>query len=217
MVAVNPFAERLPGELPVAAPVSENTSGDLGDDDAYEPEIPLIPSAIVPHETFLDANLGSTKELQRAATADSGESLEMEGRAERRQVDADMHLESARQRGLVREYFTPDPPRWTFLSGVFGYPWRGMNVGRWALMSALLSIAIVLDFQALEMLGLLGGNLTQMALPGLLTAVFAIAMTVFAGMFTAPTWQTAVQDTADGHDLPQDGTFPTGISGSLRC
>ncbi len=207
VVAVNPFEQREAGELPIAAPASANPS-DVDDDDAYEPEIPLVPSTIVPQEVYLDANLGATKELRREVDSSGGDDLEVDRPAVPRQDDSDQYLESAKRRGIVREYFTPDPPRWTFLSGVFGYPWRGPNLGRWGVMSVFLSVAAIADAKAIEALGLLDGDLTMTTLPGLFIAVFAIAMTVLTVMFVAPCLQTAIQDTADGHDLPQDGTFP---------
>ncbi len=206
VVAVNPLEGRAPGELPIARPASTASADD--DDDAYEPEIPLIPSVIGVPVDVVDARLGETAEGYHDVDWSMADDMDVERSAESSKDHAEQHLESARRRGLVRNYGTPDPPRWTFFSGVFGYPWRGLNIGRWALASVLISVAAVLDVQALEMLGLLGGDLTKVAMTGLFIGVLAIGATLFAGMFTAPVLQAGVQDTADGHDLPQDGTFP---------
>jgi hypothetical protein len=91
---------------------------------------------------------------------------------------------------------------------VFGYPWRGVNLARWAAMSFGLSIALTLGAKAIEALGLLEGNLTGVSLMGLFIAIAAIGMMILAMSYSITSCLAAIQDTADGHDLPQDNTFP---------
>jgi hypothetical protein len=201
VVAVNPFTDRMPGELPIARPVS--VSDNFDDDDAYEPEIPLIPSTIVPQEPIIDANLGNFDELRREVRVPGDDAPEVILPNESPVDHSDLYFESARKRGLVRYYYTPDPPRWTFFSGVFGYPWRGANLSRWAAMSFGLGVSLALCIKTIELLSTWDGDLL-----GLLMIVGAVIVSLLTSAFVTPACQVAIQDTADGHDLAQDSSMP---------
>lgn len=178
------------------------------DADAYEPEVQLTPSVIVPVETR--AGSGSSADHRARSDADpTGEgALEMEAAHARPPSSEEIYLESARRRGMIRSLKMPDPPRWTFFSGVFTYPWRGINLSRWTAMSFGLSIAGVVSLKTLEYMGLMNGLLTNLALAGLLLALFATVMTLAVLSFSFASCQAAIQDTADGHDLPQEASLP---------
>jgi hypothetical protein len=187
----------------------------VDDDDAYLPEIPLNRSTIGNDRPSYHAppplpmTMHSPLEKRREVDWNDRDAIEMEDRHRRAEREGDdLYTESAKRRGLVRHYITPDPPRWTFLSGVFGYPWRGVNLARWTAMSFGLSLAVTLGVKAIEALGLLEGNLTGVSLLGLFIAIAAIGMTILAMSFSITSCVAALQDTADGHDLPQDNTFP---------
>jgi hypothetical protein len=204
VVPVNPFVDREAGELPIARPVS---AGEPPDDDAYEPEIPLIPS-FIPEQTIVDANLGNFAEQRREVSPGIYDDLQAEGHRGPAMDTADMYLESARRRGLVRHFITPDPPNWTFFSGVFGYPWRGPNLPRWIMMAGGLGAAVVLSYAALSYLGMFDSHLSPDALVGIVVSLLAIGIDVVVLSLVAASCQTAIQDTAEGHLAPQDDTMP---------
>jgi hypothetical protein len=186
----------------------------VDDDDAYLPEIPLNRSTIGNDHPRNDApplpmTMHSPLEARREVDWNDRDAIEMAERHRRvERAGDDLYTESAKRRGLVRHYRMPDPPRWTFLSGVFAYPWRGVNLARWTAMSFGLSLAVTLGEKAIEALGLLEGDLTGVSLMGLFIAIAAIGMTILAMSFSITSCLAAIQDTADGHDLPQDNTFP---------
>ena len=75
-------------------------------------------------------------------------------------------------------------------------------------MSFGLSLAGVASFKVLEYMGLMDGLLTNLAVQGLILAMFAIVITLVALSFAAVSCQAAIQDTANGHDLPQEASLP---------
>ena len=191
-----------------------------------EEQVPLVPEArpsIVPEEprplatnepSILPeeqmSNVSPYAAQQSAYEVDwrTADDVEMEAPHERPPLDEELHLESARRRGLVRDYDVPDPPKWTFFSGVFTYPWRGVNLSRWTAMSFGLSISGLASFKVLEYLGLMGDLLTNLAVQGLVLGMFAIVITLAVLSFAAASCRAAIQDTADGHDLPQEASLP---------
>jgi len=205
VVPVNPFVDRQPGELPIARPAA--TTDAFGDDDAYEPEIPLIPSQI-PEQPFIDANLGSFAERRREVTSGVRDDLQADRHIGPGTDTSEMYLESAKRRGLVRHYMTPDPPKWTFFSGVFDFPWRGPNLSRWTMMAISLCVSVGLSCAAMSMLGLFNDHLSMNALGGVFLGALAVAFDVIVLSLVSACCQTALQDTADGHPLPQEHTMP---------
>ena len=210
--------------VPYEAPLSEEdlieeqaepTTEEIGvtydapaeDDDAYEPEIRLERVWAVPDEEM--ANIGPLAGRESAyevdwATAD--DDLEMEAPVQRTPVREDLLLESARERGLIREYHVPDPPKWTFFSGVFTYPWRGVNVARWTAMSLGLSLTGMMAYCALAWLGFVGS--AENPILGVLMTMFSILMALVTLSFATSSCQAVLQDTADGHDMPQEASLP---------
>ncbi|REK09874.1 MAG: hypothetical protein DWQ37_17345 [Planctomycetota bacterium] len=173
------------------------------EDDAYEPEIRLERVWAVPDDEMASigplAGRESAYEVDWATTDD----LEMEAPTQRAPVREDLLLDSARQRGLLREYHVPDPPKWTFFSGVFTHPWQGVNVTRWTAMSMGLSLTGVMAYCAVTWLS--GG--TSQAL-GVLMTMFTILMALVTLSFATSSCQAVIQDTADGHDMPQEASLP---------
>ncbi len=205
VVPVNPFVDRQPGELPIARPAA--TEDSLDNEDAYEPEIPLIPSQI-PEQPFIDANLGSFAERRREVTPGVRDDLQVDRQTGPGTDNAEMYLESAKRRGLVRHFITPDPPKWTFFSGVFDFPWRGPNLPRWTMMAVGLCVAVGLSYTAMSMLGMFDDHLSMNALGGVFIGALAVAFDVIVLSLVSACCQTALQDTADGHPLPQEHTMP---------
>jgi hypothetical protein len=91
---------------------------------------------------------------------------------------------------------------------VFTYPWRGVNLSRWTAMAFGLSISGLASFKVLEYLGLMDGLLTNLAVQGLVLGMFAIVITLAVLSFAAASCNAAIQDTADGHELPQEASLP---------
>ncbi|HEX5442643.1 MAG TPA: hypothetical protein VFW87_02385, partial [Pirellulales bacterium] len=151
----------------------------------------------------LDPSAGEAVYEVDWATADE---IEMEAPVERPAPPKEEYLEAAKARGLIRDQRVPDPPRFTFFSGVFTYPWRGVNLARWTAMSFGLAIAGAMVTTALYWLGFLG-NQPNMLL-GVMVSSFTIILSLAVLSFAAASCRAAIQDTADGHDEPQDASLP---------
>lgn len=97
------------------------TSKSTSDDDAYEPEIPLKRSSIVPEEELSGAIPASH---HNEYDVDWGSAVPEREPPHVRPLDLQTdYLEVAKAKGLLRMEYMPDPPRWTFFSGVFLSPW----------------------------------------------------------------------------------------------
>ncbi len=188
--------------------VAQSSSAAESDEDAYEPVIPLEPVRLGAPEQLVEIGPGGGIESEYEVDWSTTDDLEMEAPVERPAAEQEQYLESARRRGMIRDEVAPDPPKWTFFSGVFGYPWRGVNLTRWTAMSFGLSISGMMAFATVQLLGLGGGALSQSALQGILMALCTIPMMLAALSFSAASCQAAIQDTADGHDVPQDDSLP---------
>jgi predicted Zn finger-like uncharacterized protein len=181
-----------------AAPVSE--------DDAYEPIIPLARPTMLPEEKIAALDPDAARDTVYDTDWRTADDMEMEAPVERPQVVESELLEAARKRGLIRDLHVPDPPRWTFFSGVFTYPWRGVNVTRWTAMAFGLGVAGLLAVMSLEWLGFLGGQANMLF--GVLLVTFTTILTVAVLSFAAASCHAAIQDTANGHDLPLEASLP---------
>ena len=117
------------------------------------------------------------------------------------------YLAAADARGLVRREVAPDPPKWTFFSGVFTFPWQGVNRVRWTAMSFGLSVVLVLAWHTAQLLGVFGG-LGGQALMGIPLSMVTIAMALATFSLCAACLLAAVQDTADGHHDPLESGMP---------
>jgi hypothetical protein len=207
------------------------------DDENYLPEVPKKRAtivieeptpltgqprqAIVPEEPQPQLDVAGTSTEALAQPSSYGEKslspptdwhaedeIEVEMPLPRPAVVDELHLESARNRGLVRTYNAPEAPRWTFFSGVFTYPWRGVNLTRWTAIAFGLSLAGSTGLMTLQLLGLLDGALGVGAVAGVVAAMLTIGLVVAVLSFAASSCQAAIQDTADGHDEPQEASLP---------
>lgn len=185
---------------PESAPVAD-------DDDAYEPEVPLTNFSIVPQEAISDLSPLGAGESKYDVDWSVSDNLEREPLHARLTSAEPDYLAMADARGLVQHEVLPDPPRWTFFSGVFTFPWRGVNMVRWVAMSVGMSVTFVLAWQTAKMLGLFGGlgNEAVMGIPLSMVTV-ALALATFA--LSAVCLVAAIQDTADGHRDPQEESMP---------
>lgn len=177
--------------------------------DAVTPPIEAhIQSLVRVIEANLDADLNPAAARETVYETDwrTADDMEAEAPVERPAVAEQELLEAARARGLFRDELLPDPPRFTFFSGVFTFPWKGANVTRWTAMSFGLGISLVMTITALEWLGFLGGQANMML--GVLLTMFTAILTLAVLSFAAVSCQAAIQDTADGHDEPLEASLP---------
>jgi hypothetical protein len=98
----------------------------------------------------------------------------------------------------IRREVAPPPPRWTFFSGVFNFPWRGDVVERWIYMSigytAIVGIVLAIMGIAGSMSGVGGGMvLAFFVLP-------IIWVTFFTSSYTAACGLALLEPTAAGLD-----------------
>jgi hypothetical protein len=189
---------RSQDQAKAAAPAAE--------DDAYEPIIPLPRATMIPEEEMASLNPDAARDTVYDTDWRTADDMEMEAPVERPPVGERELLEAARRRGLIRERRTVAPPRWTFFSGVFTYPWKGANVTRWTAMSVGLGIAGVMALTALRLLGFLSGEPNMLL--GVLLTMFTIILSLAVLSFAAASCNATIQDTADGHDAPLDDTLP---------
>ena len=179
----------------------------VDDDDAYEPEIPLTNFSVVPQEEMSDLaplGAGESKYDVDWSVSDDIEREPLHARLTSNEPD---YLSVADARGLVRHEVPPEPPKWTFFSGVFTFPWQGANMVRWASMSVGMSATFVLAFYTGQLLGLFGG-LGGEALMGIPLCMVTIALALATFSLSAASLVAAIQDTADGHREPQEGSLP---------
>ena len=191
-----------PGSRAASSSTSDASSAE---DDAYEPEIPLVRSAAVPDEGVVDLSPSANRQTGYEVDWDTTEELEVELPQERRGAEPD-HLAEAR--GLVRREVLPDLPKWTFFSNVFTYPWQGVNLSRWTAMAFGLSMTGMAFLKTAELLGLLSGGLTDAAIQGILLAMMTIVLALSSLSFCAASSLAAIQDTADGYDEAQESSLP---------
>jgi len=207
---------RQPPPLPKVAPAASDNpfappETTISDDDAYEPEIPLGRGGLIPERMTETEYTRPRMQMDREHDVDwsTADDLEMEAKRGSPGLNEDVYLESARRRGILREDDDgPEPPRFTFFSGVFTYPWRGTNLVFWAGLSVGLGVAAYFDYLALEATGLLSDKLTATSGFALGPSVIAIIMTIIVLSVAAAACEAAIQDTANGQDMPQEDTLP---------
>ena len=115
----------------------------------------------------------------------------------------DDYLELARQRGLIVDRTPPPRPKWLFFSGVFGYPWRGVNLTRWVVMSVALCVLGFVGVEALSATGILKGR-GENPILAIFLIMFTVLISVVTLSYASAVCQEIIQVTADGHDLPSD-------------
>ncbi len=193
----------------VARPGSQRattSSASSSHDDAYEPEIPLVRSSIVPPEEMIDA--GPTPAAQPSYAADWGtaDELEVEAPHQRPPTELD-HLAVAKAQGILRTRTVVNTPKWTFFSGVFAYPWQGVNLTYWIVMSLGLSLSGILFLTTVEYLGLIGGRLTNLAAMGIPLLMLTIALALATLSYCVASCLAVIQETADGHNEPHESSM----------
>ncbi len=193
----SPAAPVAPAKLP---PEDES-------DDAYEPEIPLARNWGVPEDQMVDISPKAFRETPyEARWRQASDPGPVEAEPETPSSIELEYLEVARAKGMLRDREEPKPTRWPFLSGVFDYAWRGVNLSRWTAMSFGLSCSGAVALAALQKLGFVAGDANPVL--GILLGLFATLLLLGALSFSAASFEMAVSDTADGHALPQDDSLP---------
>ena len=176
-------------------------------DDAYEPEVPLIRSFIVPDEEVVDPMPPEGGDSHYNADWSVSDDLEAEPPHARVTSLAPDYLAVAKAKGLLRDTRVIDPPKWTYFSGVFTFPWQGVNRTRWAAMSFGLCVTGVLAWQTADDLGLFS-RVSGVALMGLFLGIVTIALALATFSLCAASLLACIQDTADGHAEPQESSMP---------
>ena len=100
----------------------------------------------------------------------------------------------------------PDPPRWTFFSGVFTFPWHAEVWWRWVLMSIGLSLlSLIVGLVAMILLGVSDYSIIIVAF-FLLPAIWIM---IWSTSYSASCWLAVVVDTAAGnhriHNWQEEG------------
>jgi len=176
-------------------------------DDAYEPEIPLERTYSVPESEMADISPLAARPAPYDVDWSLADNMEVESH-DPPPPDVESHyLSVAKAKGLLREAEHTRPPKWTFFSGVLDYPWRGANLSRWTAMAFGLSCAGMMSFATLSSLGLVPGARGNQIM-GIFMSLFAVLMTLGSLSFSAASWDAALSDTADGHDVPQEASLP---------
>ncbi len=177
--------------------------GPLTEDEMYEPEQPLDRSGSVPEELMTDLSPSANRQQGYDVDWSTADELEMEERHERKQADLPDYLTIAKERGLYRREERHSGPKWAFFSGVFGYPFRGVSLGRWVVLAAGFIVTGELFVLAVHY-SASGEGLLMMPI----ISMAAATMLLLTMGFAAPCFLATVEDTADGFDLPQEGTMP---------
>jgi predicted RNA-binding Zn-ribbon protein involved in translation (DUF1610 family) len=103
----------------------------------------------------------------------------------------------------------PPPPRWTFFSGVFQFPWCQGNIGRWAILSFGLAVTGQMVVGALALLGVGGGGVGSIAVVAIGFLVLPISWSsIWTFSYAATCMLAVVEETAAGNDeinWPEDG------------
>jgi hypothetical protein len=176
-------------------------------DDSYEPEIPLTPSTIVPDDRPAEG-LPVAKRFEYEAHWSGDGNLDAEGHHIRPPSAEPDYLKVAKARGLIREEEPDERPRWTFFSGVFLFPWRGLSLTRWTAMSVSLALGGLASLGALDLLGLVTGSLSGSSLMGIPLLMMAVGLMVMSLAYAAACFTSAVQDTADRDSQVREESMP---------
>jgi DNA-directed RNA polymerase subunit RPC12/RpoP len=104
----------------------------------------------------------------------------------------------------------PPPPRWTFFSGVFNFPWYRGNIGRWAILSFGLAVIGEMLVGALALFGVgVGGGVGSIAVVAMGFLVLPISWSaIWTFSYAATCMLSVVEETAAGNDeinWPEDG------------
>lgn len=173
--------------------------------DTYEPEIPLERTWSVPESEMADISPLAARPAPYDVDWRVSDDLEAESPIAPPPDITPDYLQVAKAKGLMRDEHVDRPPRWTFFSGVFGYPWRGQNLSRWTAMAFGMSCAGAMTFATLSSMGLIPGAHGNPIL-GIFMSLIAVVMTLGSLSFVAASSEAALSDTALGYDEPQEGS-----------
>lgn len=130
----------------------------------------------------------------RSRKPDPVEPLPVPEPAPRREIST-AHWEA---RSAIKREEESDPPRWTFFSGVFSFPWHAEVWSRWLFLSGGLSVlGFMIGLIVLLALGVAGYS-------GIVLAFFilpAIWIAVWTMSYAASCWLVVVEDTASGNQV----------------
>jgi DNA-directed RNA polymerase subunit RPC12/RpoP len=104
----------------------------------------------------------------------------------------------------------PPPPRWTFFSGVFQFPWYRNNVTRWMILSFGLAVIGEMLVGALALFGIgVGGGIGSFAVVAMGFLILPISWSsIWTLSYAAGCLLAVVEETAAGNDeinWPDDG------------
>jgi len=112
------------------------------------------------------------------------------------------------QQAVIFAVPLPEPPRWTFFSGVFQFPWYRNTLARWLCLSAGLLAWGELVVGALALVGVGGEGVGGIAIVAVGFMVLPIVwVSVWTYSYAASCLLAIVQETASGNDLitwPED-------------
>ncbi len=118
-------------------------------------------------------------------------------------VAATEHVETRYldQQALIYAEPVPDPPRWTFFSGVFNFPWYRDSISRWLWLTIGLAMVGELSVGALALAGVGGQGVGGIAIVGVGFLVAPIAwMSIWTFSYVASCLLAVIQETAAGND-----------------
>jgi hypothetical protein len=102
-------------------------------------------------------------------------------------------------------YKPAPPPRWTFISGVFTYPWRHQSLVPWIALSIGLALCGLLGLLAVA--GLTGGNRAGAVMAGFVGLAW-IWLAILTGSYAAACLFAVTETTAYNFDEPHDWPDP---------
>jgi DNA-directed RNA polymerase subunit RPC12/RpoP len=106
------------------------------------------------------------------------------------------------QQAVIYAVPVPPPPRWTFFSGVFQFPWHRDTLPRWLVLSIGLLTWSEFVVGALALSGVGGEGIGGLAVVAIGFMVLPIAwLSIWTGSYVASCLLAIVQDTAAGNDL----------------
>lgn len=104
-----------------------------------------------------------------------------------------------------QRYQSEPPPRWTFFSGVFTYPWRPQSILPWVILS--IGIAFWAVSAHLVLSGIMSGTQIGVVMAGFL-ALGWIWLTILVGSYAAACVYAVTETTAYNFDAPYDWPEP---------
>jgi hypothetical protein len=104
-----------------------------------------------------------------------------------------------------QRYRPQPPPRWTFLSGVFAYPWRPQSLLPWMVLSGGLSLLMLTSLLVVG--SIQGASQPGAVIAGVLGLVW-IWLAILVGSYAAACMFAIIETTAYNFDEPHDWPEP---------